>query len=99
MPLQIYCDYLEDKGIDARLLRTQEVEGGFITNGFHFGAGYGDTVNGDGRGGNYTEHPADGWGCGENTEDGNGGDVFDMDNGDSHGDGYMGDYIGGGRMS
>lgn len=27
LPFQILCDYLEDKGINARLLRSQEPEG------------------------------------------------------------------------
>ncbi len=32
-PHQIYCDYLEDKRIDCRLLRVEEeLQGGFITN-------------------------------------------------------------------
>lgn len=31
MPHQIYCDYLEDKGIDARLLRIQESGGVTVT--------------------------------------------------------------------
>lgn len=32
IPHQIYCDYLEDKGVDTRLLRTQESEGVYIVN-------------------------------------------------------------------
>lgn len=77
MPHQIYCDYLEDKGMDCRLFRTQEVEGITVTNpssrrdgcgsgngSDENGDGYGDsggTTRGCGRGGQLR---GDGGGCG-----------------------------------
>jgi hypothetical protein len=78
MPHQIYCDLLEDRGVDTRLLRTQEPEGYIITtlpsriDGY--GSGYSSDTLGNGCGDNrgivngygYNGYgDGDGYGCGD----------------------------------
>lgn len=66
MPHQIYCDWLEDKGIDARLLRVEEEVGVTVHNDWskhHVEIGAngdgGWRFSGDGYGIGYLQ-----WGCG-----------------------------------
>lgn len=68
MPLQIYCDYLEDKGIDTRLLRTQESEGLYINSICHAWSGFEDGFEpfGDGYSWSYGNTLGDGESCGTN---------------------------------
>ncbi len=74
MPHQIYCDYLEDKGIDCRLLRIEEgnttitnfkIDYPFDIDSYGDGVSVGDGL-GDGRSNcNCDEY---GWGCGDGGE-------------------------------
>lgn len=72
IPWQIYCDYLEDKGIDCRIFRSLEpsVFNVSVFEGFpmssmtedSYGCGWGNGwYNGDGKGGG-TDGFGGGWG-------------------------------------
>jgi hypothetical protein len=66
MPHQIYCDYLEDRGIDTRIIRLiDKPEGITVTNNYcsNGGAGWGyadNLIQGDGHGDSYNNK----FGCG-----------------------------------
>lgn len=83
MPFQIFCDYLEDRGVDTRLLRTQESTGFTINNS---GSHYRERLirHADGTG----------WGCGRyyGYHNGDGYTVYP----DAQYD-YIADYIGPGN--
>lgn len=96
MPHQIFCDYLEDKGIDTRLLRIVEGEGltlqsNKIDRQYHWRQNYFE--NGDGKCNSvYTNGDNDTAGYGNFSGDG-ASDGFNYSNGDGMGTCYGYDCI------